>query len=307
MNIIDDIKNDFEYQITKIPFQSIKNISIIIKENENNLHIGGVGKSGNIAKHCCDLLKSLSLKSFFFDTVNITHGDLGVFHENDIVMLFSNSGNTNEIISIIPLFIQKKCKVIGITCNNDSKFESLCDITLVLPLKQEVNNLPVPTNSVMSQLLFTNVLVSLLANNFDQKEYKLNHTSGNIALLLQPIHKFLIKDFPKVKVVKKKFDFNCVLIEMVRCKIGCCLFVAENDKIIGLVTDGDIRRYLSIYEQNKTSMYEIINKKFKFVSNRNGLISNYVDDLKQNNYLPVLDESGYIEGLLDYRSIIYSQ
>ena len=199
MTILTQIKEEFLYQLEHYPLNEVKQISFMMTENKYNVHIGGVGKSGNIAKHLSDLLKSLSLKVFFFDTLNITHGDLGSLQENDIILMFSNSGNTMELIDIIPLMITKKCKVVGICCNENSKFKQLCHKTIILPLKNELNNsIPIPTNSVMCQLIFCNILSSFISHNVSQNEYQLNHSSGNISIMIKPISYIIILGIKKV-------------------------------------------------------------------------------------------------------------
>lgn len=244
--ILQEIKDEFNYQIQKYNIQEIQNIADIIQKSTGNIYFLGVGKSGNIAKHCSDLLKSISYKVFSFDILNSTHGDFGCIHKNDLIFLFSNSGNTREIIDIIPIFRNKNVtKIIGICSNENSEFRKLCDDVFIIPFNKEISGQidKIPTNSCMSQLIFSNILVSLLKNNINKEIYKINHLSGNIGNNLKKIKDVLITEFPKI-VLEEEVKITKVLIEMTKYKIGCCFFVNESNELLGIITDGDLRRLM---------------------------------------------------------------
>jgi glucose-6-phosphate isomerase len=123
INIIKEIKQEFNYQIQNYNLANILDLSDTITKTSGNIYLLGVGKSGNMAKHCSDLLKCISYKAFCFDVLNSTHEDFGCIGKNDLIILFSNSGNTREIINIIPVFRNKHVnKIIGICSSEKSKF-----------------------------------------------------------------------------------------------------------------------------------------------------------------------------------------
>ena len=109
--------------------------------------------------------------------------------------MFSNSGNTTEIINIIPIFKNIGLKTVGICCNEISKFKELCDIIIITPFNNEISGVinKIPTNSCMSHLIFCNILVSLLKNNISLDKYKENHLSGNIGKNLLKVKDIFIK------------------------------------------------------------------------------------------------------------------
>ena len=117
ISIIDEIKTEFNYQINNFNLNDINELAEIIKKIKGNIFFCGVGKSGNIGKHCCDLLKCISFSSFYFDILNSVHGDIGTLTNKDIILMFSNSGNTKELIDIIPLFKNIGITTVGICCN----------------------------------------------------------------------------------------------------------------------------------------------------------------------------------------------
>jgi len=288
MTIIDEIKKEFNYQIENFNIEKINNLCDILKNIERNIYFCGVGKSGNMAKHCCDILKSISFTTFYIDIINLTHGDIGTFTNKDIILMFSNSGNTIELLNIIPLFKNIGTKIVGICCKEESRFKELCDITIVIPFKNEISGIidKIPTNSCMSQLIFTNILGSILKNDISLDKYKENHLSGNIGKNLLKIKDVLIKEFPKIIIndFNENIEINYVLLEMTKYKIGCCFFTDIEDNLLGILTDGDIRRLLLNvdfkYINNKN-----INKNYYYVND----IEKYIFEINYNNYyIPII-------------------
>ena len=149
------------------------------------------------------------------------HGDIGILNEGDIIFLFSNSGNNIEIINLIPNLRQKKTKIYGICSNDKSKFKDLCDNTFILPFKCEISGEinKIPTNSCMSFLIFTNIVVSVLKKNINIEKYKSNHPAGNIGNNLLKINDKIIYEYPKT-TKKDLFIINDLLIQMTKYQIG---------------------------------------------------------------------------------------
>ena len=177
MDIIQDIKNEINYGLDNLDIHKINEIkNIMISNKNNNIFFSGIGKCETIAIHLCNLLKSLSYKTFFLNIQNSSHGDIGCMHENDIIMLFSKSGNTSELINFIKISNLKNIRVISITCNPDSNMGKISYLHYALPLRKELQQgiINVPTNSAFIMLAFSNVLVKL-CDNIKLDEYKLNH------------------------------------------------------------------------------------------------------------------------------------
>lgn len=294
-NILKEIKNEFLYQIQNFNLDEINNLAKLINECNGNIYFCGVGKSGNIAKHCCDLLKCISIKSFYFDLLNSTHGDIGTLKNNDLILMFSNSGNTIELVNLIPLFKEIGIKTIGICCNKDSKFKDLCDYIIITPFENEISGIidKIPTNSFMSHLLFSNILVSILKNRINLNKYRQNHLAGNIGKNLLKIKDVLINDFPKI-VFKEKILLHEVLLKMTDFKIGCFFFIEQNNYLIGILTDGDIRRLLIEDENKKYINLGDINQNFHYESNLNKFVYSIN---KKYNYIPIL-ENNIIKGII---------
>ena len=278
------------YQLNHLDMNSINMLATKIHniKTTNNIYFCGVGKSENISIHCCNLLKSIGINCFNLNILNSIHGDIGSLKENDLILLFSKSGNTKEIIELIPYLKNKCCRLIGICCNNKSLFKELCDETIILPFKNEIKcNIDcLPTNSVMSFVFFTNILVSQLCNtlNLQKNEYKLNHPAGNIGNNLKQIKDILITDYPKILLNENNIDLIKIFLEMTKYKIGCCFFLNNQLELLGILTDGDIRRLLLKTPDLKEISINELNRNFYCESDKN----KFIKDLKHYNYIPIL-------------------
>jgi arabinose-5-phosphate isomerase len=178
-NIITEIQNEVNYQLDSFDVKDVDKLIDLIKKS-NNIFFCGIGKSGIMAEYCCDLLKSISISSFFLSITNLLHGDLGCVKENDLIIIFSKSGKTKEIKELFSVIDKKGCNIIGICCDKENGFENY----ILLPFKKEISgNLDlIPTNSCMIQLIFSNILCSKLKEDISREEYKMNHSSGTIGL-----------------------------------------------------------------------------------------------------------------------------
>ena len=282
--IISEIKKDFNYQINNFDFEKINTLINLISTEDKNVYFIGIGKSGNIAKHCCDLLKSVSINCHYLDNTNLLHGDIGII-KNNIIIMFSKSGNTEEIINIIPFFKSRNCYLVGICCDNNSKFEKYSDLFIKTPLIQEISGKinKIPTNSYMSHLLFSNILVSKLKKNINLLTYQKNHPAGNIGKDLKKIKDLIIYEFPKL-ILNDNISLNNVLLEMTKYKIGCCFFTNDENKLIGILTDGDIRRLLIKHNYKEKLNVNDINNNYYYESD----INKCIVECRQIKYIPIL-------------------
>lgn len=289
--------NNFFTNINKNEFEKIVNL---INDNKN-VYFLGIGKSGNIAKHTADTLKSININATYLDAVNLSHGDIGGVVEKALVIIFSNSGNTEELLLPIYLLKQKQCYIILVSSNNNNKLSKKCDYNFIIPATDELDDLnKIPTSSIIFYTIFTNILTSLLIykNEINIDKYKYNHISGNTGYKL----------FTKIKdVYKKKEDLQChiynndditcadIIFKITGGKIGLCIILNSDDTIYGIITDGTIRLYMlkyNLYNLNKIKIKDIINTKCCVIDDYETSINNYVDT--KYKYIPVLHKNVYI-------------
>ena len=133
--ILYNIKRESNYQINNLNIDEIEFIANLICDKNKNIYCTGVGKSENIAIHLSNLLKSIGIKSYFLDCLNSIPGDIGTIEKDDIVLIFSKSANTSELINIINALKLHNPYLISISCNKNGVLNKLCDKYIILPLK----------------------------------------------------------------------------------------------------------------------------------------------------------------------------
>ena len=321
-NILSQISDEMLHQINNFNLEEIDQIVEIIRKSKT-VYFTGIGKSETMANHCANLLKSISINVFYLNAINALHGDIGTIGKNDVILLFSKSGNTSELLQLIPFIKSRSCYTIGVCCDENSKFLELCDMVIRLPFGGEIDSREdavggtiedtvedsvegtvegtvkggkqytgyigyinkIPTNSCMTQLLFSNILVSLLKKDININEYKENHPAGNIGNNLKKIKDCIKIEYPKL-VLRDEVKLHDILLEMTKFKIGCCFFVNEIDELIGILTDGDIRRLLLKDENKKIINIDDINKSYYYEEN----LEKFIYDCKKMVYIPVLNK-----------------
>lgn len=295
--ITNNIRNQLNYQLDNFNLSDIKFLSDKIKETKGNIYFSGIGKSETLSYHCCDLLKSISIKAFRLDAIKSLHGDIGTITEQDMIIIFSKSGNTIELINLVLLLKKLNSTIVLITLENNNKLQNLCNYNIILPFNHELSNdnnsilKYIPSNSCMSYLLFSNILVNLLESHIDINKYKLNHMSGSIGSNLYKLSDCIIYDYPKFVISSNtKISLHNIFLEMTNKKIGCSMFVNSNNNLVGILTDGDIRRLLLNNENIKEIVIENLNKSYYYESDSD----KYIIECKKHNYIPIIKSNKLI-------------
>jgi arabinose-5-phosphate isomerase len=295
--IIHEMKREVNFQLDGFDSEKVKELCGIIEKCKGNIYCTGIGKSKNACKELCGVLKSLNYKCFELDAVECFHGDIGTIRNGDICILFSKSGNTKELVKILDMIKSRGCTTVGFCCDTDSAFHRLCDYIVQLPFREEISgkNPNVPTNSFTCQILFSNLLVSVLKENISPDVYKTNHMGGSIGKRLAPLSEYITLDFPKF-VIDQNITLSLldVILVMTTKKIGCAFFVDNNNVLQGILTDGDIRRML--LEKSNIDIMSInnINKDFYFETNLRMSSSM----CKKFSFIPIIQE-GKLKGVCD--------
>lgn len=220
-----------------------------ILKSDGRVVVSGVGKSAIIASKIVATLNSTGTPAIFMHAADAIHGDLGTIQENDVVVCISKSGNTAEIKALLPLIKIGKNKLIGITGNMDSMLAKQSDFALSTFVEKEAcpNNLA-PTTSTSAQLAMGDALaISLLElRGFSSADFAKYHPGGALGKKLY----LRVADIV-VNNQKPQVDINSsvkeVIVEISEKMLGVTA-VMDEGKVIGVVTDGDIRRMLSTYD-----------------------------------------------------------
>ncbi len=226
------------------------------------LIVTGLGKSGHIGSKLAATFSSTGTPAYFVHPSEASHGDLGMIQSGDVVLLLSWSGETRELTDIASYTRRFGIPLIVITGNADSRLARSADITLTLPKAREACpfNLA-PTTSTMLQLVLGDALaVALLERrNFDETSFHNFHPGGKLGASLTAVKDIMHKE-DALPLVAPDAPVIDVISELSRCNFGIVGIVDQTRDLVGVVTDGDIRRYLA--SQAQTSMKTAMNETY---------------------------------------------
>lgn len=214
------------------------------------IFFSGVGKSGYVARKIVATLQSLSERALFLSHGDLLHGDIGVVQEGDIVCLFSKSGETQELLDSLPYLKTRGVTLVAITSSPYSSLAISADFVVVLPVVPELDPFDlIPTTSTTCQMLFGDLLAMMLlqGRGVTLSTYGENHPSGKIGLKA----KGRVRDymFPKTEVpfcAPEDTVYDTLeIFSSYGC--GCVCVVTPNYELLGIFTDGDLRRALAHY------------------------------------------------------------
>ncbi len=217
----------------------------------------GVGKSGLIANKIAATLSSVGTPSFYLSASDSSHGDLGSISKKDILILISNSGETNELKNIIKYASRNKILLIGIVSKKNSLLHRSSDIKLLIPKVVEAGNI-IPTSSTTSQLALGDALAiaSMKQKKFNKTDFKKIHPAGTLGIQLKTVEDIMLKD-KSIPFVNENMKMKEALKILNSKKLGF-LLVRNKKKITkGIITDGELRRF----SQKKISLQSVsVNK-----------------------------------------------
>ncbi len=207
----------------------------------------GMGKSGHIGGKIAATLASTGTPSFFVHPGEASHGDLGMITSNDVVLTISNSGETSEVLAIIPVIKRIGAKLISMTGNSESTLAKLADTHICIKVSTEACPLGLaPTSSTTATLVMGDALAVALLNarDFTADDFALSHPGGSLGKRLLLRLKDIMHQGERVPVVKQTALIKDALVEMSLKGLGMTAIINDEQKLIGLFTDGDLRRVL---------------------------------------------------------------
>ena len=221
-------------------------VNFILKSN-GRIIVTGIGKSANIATKIVATFNSTGTPAIFMHAADAIHGDLGIVQQNDVVICISKSGNTPEIKVLVPLIKNSGNKIIAITGNIDSFLGKNVDFVLNTFVSKEAcpNNLA-PTTSTTAQLVMGDALAVCLLKirGFSSNDFAKYHPGGALGKRLYLRVSDLIENNPQPKVLLSD-TVTKVIVEISEKRLGATAVINENNDVLGIITDGDIRRMLS--------------------------------------------------------------
>lgn len=271
--------------------------------------ITGVGKSGIIAQKIVATFNSTGTYSIFLHSADSVHGDLGILRDEDIVIVISKSGDSSDVTQIIPLLKTLKLKIIAIIGNTSSEIAKLSDIVLDASVKEEAcpHNLAPTSSSTTALVLGDALAIALLQKrDFSKEDFARFHPGGILGKKLLLKVSDLLQEENKIPIVN--FDANLKdIIYMISSKRLGCTCVVKKNKVVGVITDGDIRRFLekNIEHITTTKAKDIMNSVPKLIP-PNTLARTALEIMEENKItqLIVADKKRKVLGVLHMHRLI---
>ena len=223
--------------------QTFSEAVIKIANCQSKVILCGVGKSGLIASKIAATLASVGTPSFSLAASEASHGDLGMISKKDILILISNSGETSELKNIIQFAKRNKILLIGIVSKKDSLLYRTSDIKLLIPKVIEAEGI-VPTASTSIQLALGDSLAiaTMKYKKFGKMDFKKLHPAGSLGAQLRTVEDVMIKG-NKIPFVNENLKMNKALKILSNKKLGILVVLNNKNKTVGIITDGQIRRF----------------------------------------------------------------
>lgn len=217
----------------------------------------GMGKSGHIADKLAATLASTGTPSFFVHPGEASHGDLGMISRNDVVMALSNSGKTEEIVSLLPILKNMGIKIIAMTGDNNSKIATASDVHIDVGVEEEACPMNLsPTASTTAALAMGDAIaVALLEKRgFSVEDFAKSHPGGSIGKKLLLLVKDIMHTDKQIPIVFQDQNLAQGLMEMSEKTLGMTAVINETGELVGIFTDGDLRRTLEANVDIQTTL-----------------------------------------------------
>lgn len=293
-------KNTFDYidvanRVLDIESAAIKNLKSTLNKSfvkaceacencKGKIIVMGLGKSGHIADKIAATFASTGTPAFFIHPSEAIHGDLGMIDKEDVVLILSNSGETEEIVSLIPMIKKMGITIIALTGNKKSKLSKEASVHVYVEVKEEACPMNLaPTASTTAALAMGDAIaVALLEKKgFTKEDFAKSHPGGSLGRkLLLSLGDIMHKD-NEIPIVYETDKLASGLIEMSEKALGMTAVLNDNNELVGIFTDGDLRRTLeNKVDIQSTYMKEVMSKD-PYIMNEDTLAYNAVATIQE--------------------------
>jgi len=256
LSLVNQIESDFE------------NLCMEIINTNGKLVLMGIGKSGHIAQKISATLSSTGTPSFFIHPTEAAHGDLGMIDKEDAVLILSNSGETKEIIDILPALKRSTSKIFTLTNNNQSTISKAGKISIVINAAEEACPLDLaPTSTTTIALVFGDALaIALLeAKGFGKDDFARSHPAGQLGKKLTTLVQDIAIMGSNAPKVLETISLKEALMMVTEKKLGVTL-ISNGKEVVGIFTDGDLRRCLNEgIDLDNTPIKDVMTANFKSI------------------------------------------
>lgn len=281
----------------------------LILESKGRVIISGVGKSGIIARKIVATMNSTGTPALFMHPSDAIHGDLGMVRKEDVVILISKSGSSQELVNIFPILRRIGTKIIAMVGDTRSFIAKEADIVLDVSVKEEACPFDLaPTSSTTATLVMGDALaIALLKEkNFTKEEFAFYHPGGALGKRLTlRVSEIMVKGH-NVPIVFEDTDIHSTILEMTSKRLGATCVVDKSGKLIGIITDGDLRRAMEKFENlSGLKAKDIMGKNPKFI--KPDSLASYAIQLMENykiTQLICIDEDNKPIGMIHLHDLV---
>ena len=274
--------------------------------------VSGIGKSGHIGNKSAATFASTGSPAFFVHPAEASHGDLGMVQKDDVFLAISYSGETAELLRIVPLIKRMGAKLIAMTGNPKSKLAELSDAHLDVSIEKEACPLNLaPTTSTTVSLVMGDALAVVLLDtkNFSADDFARSHPGGSLGQRLLTHVRDVMRVGEEVPRTNINAPLKEALIEISKKRLGMTVIVNETNQVLGIFTDGDLRRLLEkTLDLESVQLKDVITKNPKTTS-KNILVAQAVEMMERFriNHLVIATEDGQLEGALNLHDLLTSK
>ncbi|GAA62043.1 arabinose 5-phosphate isomerase KdsD [Pseudoalteromonas sp. BSi20652] len=304
-----DVERQALSDIAQYVDENFHNACQLMYDCEGRIIIIGMGKSGHIGNKIAATLASTGSPAFFVHPGEASHGDLGMITKNDVVMLISNSGETSEVLNIIPVLKRLGAKMIAMTGNTQSTMATLANVHVCIKVEKEACSLGLaPTSSTTATLAMGDAMaVALLeARGFTADDFALSHPGGSLGKRLLLTLKDVMHSGVNTPIISVSQTVKDALIEMSAKGLGMTAIVDENQQLVGLFTDGDLRRILEQRIDIHTTQIDVVMTKSCTTATQDMLAAEALNIMehKRINGLIVINELNQPIGALNMQDLL---
>jgi arabinose-5-phosphate isomerase len=284
----------------------------LLLECQGRIVVSGIGKSGHIANKIAATFASTGTPAFFVHPAEASHGDLGMVQKEDVFLALSYSGETAELLTIVPLIKRMGAKLIAMTGNPNSKLAELADVHLDVSVSKEACPLNLaPTTSTTVSLVMGDALALVLldANNFSTDDFARSHPGGSLGKRLLTYVRDVMRTGDEIPITRIDAPLKDALIEISKKRLGMTVIVDSSNAIMGIFTDGDLRRLLEkTLDLESIQIKDVITKNPKTIP-KNILVAQAIEMMERFrvNHLIVVDENNRLIGALNLHDLLASK
>lgn len=312
LNVLDIEQHAIKELINDIEKNQTKNLDLAIEtllSCKGRIVVTGIGKSGHIASKIAATFASTGSPAFFVHPAELSHGDFGMIKSSDVMLALSFSGETDELKKVLTQIKRLGIKLISITGNETSTLTQNSDIALIVKVEKEACPLNLaPTASTTCTLALGDALAITLmqAKGFTAEDFVKSHPGGSLGKKLIKV-KDVMREENEIPIVKEDSNFNNLLKEINAKRLGFTTVVDNDYKLIGVVTDGDIRRAYLKHQNNisEKKASEIMSINPKTITQDDLAVSalKAMEDLRISDLI-VLDKSQKPIGIVDLKDLL---